>query len=300
MAILLSLLFFIPALIFLLKHKTERAKKANLPPSPPKLPIIGNLHQLGALPHDSLNSLANKHGPLILLHLGQIPTLLVSSAEMAEEIMKTHDLIFANRPFLTAARSVFYGCTDIGFAPYGEYWRQMRKICMLELLSMKRVNSFRWIREEEVGLMIERISRSSSMGTAVNLSELLLSLTTDTMTRVALGKKYERGEEEQKKFTDLVAESAMLLGAFFVGDYFPSLAWVDVLTGMDGRLKKNFSGMDAFLDQIIDEHLSHGEKDGRDGATQNNFVDVLLQVQKDSAVGMHLTRNNLKAIILVS
>ncbi|KAJ8615510.1 hypothetical protein MRB53_034882 [Persea americana] len=299
MAILVSLLFLAIALtFFLLKLNEKREKKPNLPPSPPNLPIIGNLHQLGNLPHRSLRSLANELGPLILLHLGHIPTLIVSTAEIAEEILKTHDLIFASRPSTTAARRIFYDCTDVAFSPYGEYWRQVRKICVLELLSIKRVNSYRSIREEEVGLMMERISQSCSTGEAVNLSELLLLLSSGTITRVAFGKKYEGEEERKNKFADLATELTTLMGAFFVGDYFPSFAWVDVLTGMDARLKRNHGELDAFVDHVIDDHLLSRKANGSDGVEQKDLVDVLLHLQKDSSLGVHLNRNNLKAVIL--
>ncbi|RWR75965.1 Cytochrome P450 71A1 [Cinnamomum micranthum f. kanehirae] len=298
MALLLSLLFFASALIFLLKLNGQRANKTDVPPSPPKLPLIGNLHQLGTLPHRSLRSLAGKYGPLMLLYLGRIPTLIVSSEEMAEQIMKTHDLIFASRPSITAAKELLYGCTDLAFASYGEYWRQVRKMCVLELLSIKRVNSFRSIMEEEVGLMIERISQSSSTGAAVNLAELFLSLTGGTIARAALGKKYEgEAEEGRNKYADLVKELHALLGAFSVGDYFPSLAWVDVVTGLHGKLKRNSRELDRFLDQVIEHHLMR-PLDGCDVGEHTDLVDVMLQVQKDSNRDIHLTRDNIKAIIL--
>ncbi|XVF08814.1 hypothetical protein REPUB_Repub07fG0035800 [Reevesia pubescens] len=135
----LSLILLVSLLIWL---KLAKGKKLNLPPSPPKLPIIGNIHQLGKLPRRSLKDLSRKYGSLLLLQLGHNPTLVVSSAEMAREIVKNHDIVFSSRPSTKAAKILFYGCTDVGFAPYGEYWRQVRKISVLELLSLRRVHSF--------------------------------------------------------------------------------------------------------------------------------------------------------------
>ncbi|CAH1441486.1 unnamed protein product [Lactuca virosa] len=111
--------------------KTNR----NLPPSPPRLPIIGNLHQLGLSPHRSLEALSKKHGPLMLIHLGNVPMLVASSPEAAKGILKTHDLKFASRPKLRIPDILLYGSNDIAFSPYGEYWRQLKSIAVVHLLN---------------------------------------------------------------------------------------------------------------------------------------------------------------------
>ena len=73
------------------------------------------------------------------LQLGEVPHVVVSSAEMGKEVMKTHDVTFATRPELLVAKVMLYGSTDIAFSPYGEYWQQLKKISTSELLSAKRV-----------------------------------------------------------------------------------------------------------------------------------------------------------------
>eukprot|EP01018_Ginkgo_biloba_P005302 Gb_29956 [translate_table: standard] len=133
-----------------------------LPPGPTPLPIIGNLHKLGKLPHKSLQALAKKHGPLMYLRLGSVSTVVASSPEMAKTFLKTHDAIFASRPPTSAGKHTAYDGKDMAFAPYGAYWRHIRKLCTLQLLTAKRLQSFQNVREEEVGLMVDSIGKESA------------------------------------------------------------------------------------------------------------------------------------------
>jgi hypothetical protein len=44
-----------------------------------------------------------------------------------------------------------YGSSsDIAFSPYGEHWRQARKLVTTHLLTVKKVQSYRIAREQEV------------------------------------------------------------------------------------------------------------------------------------------------------
>jgi hypothetical protein len=122
-----------------------------LPPSPPALPLFGHLHLIGSLPHVSLRSLATKHGPdLMLLRLGAMPVLVVSSPRAAEAVLRTHDRVCASRPYSLVAEVVMYGPSDVGFAPYGDYWRRARKLITTHLLTVRRVQALRLAREQEV------------------------------------------------------------------------------------------------------------------------------------------------------
>nr|CAD1820057.1 unnamed protein product [Ananas comosus var. bracteatus] len=141
-----------PVLIFVDRVRRYKSNRygLNLPPGPTPLPVIGNLHQLGRRPHLSLRRLALAYGPVLRLTLGAVPTVVVSSARAAREVLRTHDLALCSRPQTYAARHLFYGCTDIAFAPYGAYWRHVRKLCILELLSARRVEAFAPARAAEV------------------------------------------------------------------------------------------------------------------------------------------------------
>lgn len=291
---LFSALIFLAAIFKLYFTKNARkGPQSNLPPSPPRLPIIGNLHQLGKMPHISLHLLAEKLGPIMFLQLGEIPTVIVSSADMAREVMKTHDLPFSSRPQLYSAKWLFYDCTNIVFSPYGDYWRHVRKICILELLSAKRVQSYSTVRVDEVSRLVQRI-KVASLG-LVNITKLLGLYANDVLCRVVLGRNFSTGGEyDQHGFQSMLEEYQELLGGFSVGDFFPSKEFINTLTGHKSRLQRTFRRFDKFFDEVIEEHRETVRKklDNKD------LLDILLDVQKDETSEMPLTMENVKAILL--
>jgi hypothetical protein len=121
----------------------DEKRRRRLPPGPWTLPVIGSIHHVArGLGHRTMMELSRRHGPLMFLRLGEVPTLVVSSAEAAELVMKTHDLAFCSRP-TTSVTIDIVGCKGkgLGFAPYGDRWRQMKKIVVVELLSAPRRSS---------------------------------------------------------------------------------------------------------------------------------------------------------------
>ncbi|XP_002511293.3 cytochrome P450 736A117 [Ricinus communis] len=290
----LSLAFLaLSFVIFLLKWSPLSSSKKFLPPSPPKFPIIGNLHQVGLHPHRSLRYLAQTHGPVMLLHLGSVPVLVISSAEMACEVIKTHDRVFADRPRSSISEKLLYHRKDIAAAPYGEYWRQMKGLSVLHLLSTKRVQSFSHVREEETDYMIDRVNRFySSSSTPLNLSEILATLTNDVVCRVALGRKHI-ATKGGINFKELLGEFVELLG-FNIGTYIPWLAWINHVNGVNSRVERVAKELDNFLDGVVEEHMSSDRRDDY----SKDFVDVLLWVQKENMAGFPIDRISIKALIL--
>ncbi|WMV21343.1 hypothetical protein MTR67_014728 [Solanum verrucosum] len=253
-------LFSCGLLSFLVRLSSKKSKK-NLPPSPPKLPFIGNFHQLGLQPHRSLQKLTNEFGPMMMLQFGSVQVLIASSAESASQIMKIQDLGFANKPNSIIPRKLFFGPKDVAFTPYGEYWRNARSVCMLHLLNNKRVQSFSKIREEETSLLLRKINHSIDNSQVVDLTELFVTMMNDVLCRVALGRKYCDGEEG-KKFKSLVIEL------------------VELLEGVIEEHKENIINIDE---------KEEGSAD---------FVDILLQVQKENKSGFNIEMDSIKAIIM--
>ncbi|XP_050228753.1 desmethyl-deoxy-podophyllotoxin synthase-like [Mercurialis annua] len=294
-----TLSFALPILILLLlwaiwkKFKTS-SKLLNLPPGPRKLPIIGNLHQLiGVLPHHKLRDLASKYGSVMQLQFGEVPTVIISSPESAKQVLQTHDIIFAHRPFLLAADIILYKAADLAFAPYGDYYRQLRKICTLELFSSKRVQFFRLIREEEVSNFIRSIS--SSTGSPINLTKMLHSSSCTITLRAAFGNKCAL--DNQEEFILVVQQVLKIVSGFSLADLFPSLKWLHAITGVQYRLTKLRQKVDHVLEKIINGHKI-ARATSKTNTEDEDVLHVLLNLQEQKNLALPLTTNNIKAVIL--
>ncbi|XP_021752778.1 cytochrome P450 71A6-like [Chenopodium quinoa] len=296
---------FLPLMLFVILFYNSLSSKhgkfgKNLPPSPPKLPILGNLHQLGVLPHRSLQSLSRRYGKVMLLYFGSKPALVVSSADAAEEVLKTNDSIFYNRPKLRNATRIFNNGKDVAFSHSGEYWRRMRGICVMQLLHTKKVQSFRAIREEEVAEMVEKLNRSGC--SEVNFAEIVLSFTYDVICRTSFGRKCSENHEGGINFKDRVDEAMKLLGTVFLGDFVPCLSWIDRVKGLESRLEKVVADLDVILDKIVKEHQVHLSTkknivvESENERNDRSFMDILLEVHMNNKHDMSL--DSIKAVIL--
>ncbi|XP_023768843.1 cytochrome P450 Tp9025 [Lactuca sativa] len=278
-------------LYFVLNKRTNGAKSLNLPPGPRKLPLIGNIHQLaGLLPHRAFRDLARKHGPIMHIQLGQISAVIVSSPRIAKEVLKTHDVALADRPKTFGSELVLYRNTDIALAPYGEYWRQMKKIASLELLSAKKVQSFGLIREQELCGFMNFLRISS--GKPINIHKTITELVNNVVCKASFG----RNCKHQDALLEFLDEFGRVNSRFYVADLFPDFKFLYVVSGLRSTLTKMHKTLDKIFNDIFEEHDSR-KRDG--GEQEEDLLDVLLRIKEEGGLEFPITNNNIKAIFVV-
>lgn len=134
------------------KRRTSRS-----PPEPFPIPIIGHLHLLGPALHQSFHRLSQKYGELMQVRLGSVRCVVVSSPGMAKECLKTNELAFSSRHNSTAIEIVTYNNSSFAFAPYGPYWKYVKKLCTYELLGARNLLHFQPIRTLEVTAFLQTL-----------------------------------------------------------------------------------------------------------------------------------------------
>ncbi|KAK7358292.1 hypothetical protein VNO77_00219 [Canavalia gladiata] len=229
------------------------------------------------------------------LQLGQVPVVVVSSPEAAELFLKTHDVVFASRPKSQASQIISYGSKAIAFTEYGPYWRSVRKLCTLQLLTLSKVELFAPIRREELCRVVKSVEKAAAVGEVVNISEVVENLIEDIVYKMILG----RSKYDQFDLKRLVQEGTRLVGAFNLADYVPCLGVFD-FQGLTRGCKKTIEAVDEVLEQIIKEHEQAADEGKRH---HKDFVDILLStmhqtMDPQSEQDIVIDRTNMKAILL--
>ncbi|KAJ4890997.1 Uncharacterized protein Rs2_30745 [Raphanus sativus] len=250
--------------------------------------------------HRCLRDLSRNLGPVFSLRLGSCRAVIVTSASAAEEFLShENDVIFANRPNSTLGKYVAYNNTAIIVAPYGDHWRNLRRICSLEIFSAARLKESFEIRRDEVRSLVRTIHKAASGGggndfVRMELRPLLSGFTLNVIMRMMAGKRYYGGEDnaEAKEVRELISETFELAGFTYVGDFLPILKLFD-FDGYVKRVKKLGSRLDKFMQELVDEHRrNRGQTEFK-----NTMITHLLTLQETQPE--YYTDEIIKGLVMV-
>nr|ALO20341.1 cytochrome P450 [Cynodon dactylon] len=269
--------------------KGSKAKGA-LPPSPPSVPFLGHLHLVKTPFHAALARLADCHGPVFSLRMGARPAVVVSSPEHAKECFTEHDVAFANRPRFPSQQLASFNGAALGSASYGPYWRNLRRVATVHLLSAHRVACMTGTIAAEVRAMVRRMNRAAQVASGGaarielkrRLFEVSLSVLMETIARTKTSRTEADDDTdmspEAREFKQIVDELLPHLGTANLWDYMPVLRWFDVF-GVRKKIVSAVRRRDAFLRHLVDAERTRLD-DGNDAGEKKSIIAMLLTLQK--------------------
>ncbi|KAL5582696.1 hypothetical protein UlMin_015138 [Ulmus minor] len=252
-----------------------------LPPGPKGWPIIGALPLLGSMPHVTLAKMAKQYGPVMYLKMGTCKMVVASTPDAARAFLKTLDLNFSDRPPNAGATHLAYDAQDMVFASYGPRWKLLRKLSNLHMLGGKALDDWSKVRE------------ASMFGEPVVVPEMLTYAMANMIGQVILSRRvFVTKGSESNEFKDMVVELMTSAGLFNIGDFIPSISWMD-LQGIERGMKRLHTKFDVLLTKMIEEHsASAHERKGKP-----DFLDIVMD-NRDNSEGERLSITNIKALLL--
>ncbi|PIA26879.1 hypothetical protein AQUCO_08600030v1, partial [Aquilegia coerulea] len=272
--------------------KTQK-RLTGLPPSPKEIPFIGHLHLLNNTPHQTFHNLCSHYGPLIHLRLGSVLCIIASTPELAKELLITNGITFASRPVNIAISLLTYNSAGFGFAPYGPYWKFMKKIVTSNLLGDQTLTKLKDIRFEETSQLIHFLLDKARNETTVNLSQEVTKVSNNIISRMMWNIKCSGEDDQAKEIRTLIRDSTEILAQFNLSDFIGFLWYID-LQGIRKRAKNIHLRYDVLLENIMKkrEEVRNENKE-----KINDFLNILLDTMEDDESKIRLTRENIKAFM---
>lgn len=298
-----SYLFFTLIIIFFIHQLFSSSNRRDVPPGPRGLPVLGHMHLLRSSLPRSLQALALTYGPLMTIRIGLLKVFVVSDSDTAKQILKTHDPDFASKFVFGPRQFNVYKGSEFFNAPYGPYWRFMKKLCMTKLFAGYQLDRFVDIREEETLALLRTLVKRSRNGEACDLGLEFTALTTKILSKMVMGKRCRQNSDlpvEIRKVVRDIMACATRLGFM---ELFGPLRDLDVF-GNGKRLRSSIWRYDELVEKILKEYKDDkSNKDDRnsiEGEKDKDIVDILLDTYNDSKAELKLTMNQIKFFILVS
>ncbi|KAK9214141.1 hypothetical protein WN944_006129 [Citrus x changshan-huyou] len=291
-----TLFLLVYSVLWLSRRHRNSIDKKPVPEPGGAWPLIGHLHLLGGQKpaYVTLGNIAEMCGPIFMIKLGMHRALIVSNWEIAKECFTTNDKVFSNRIKALAPEILGYNYAMFGFSPYGPYWRQIRKIATLEVLSNHRLEMLKHVRESEVRtsmkeLYDEWMKHSDGSGKAlVEMKERFNAVTLNVATRMVVGKRlfvggtgktnHQEIDEENDRCRKAIRKFSELTGGFAIADAVPFLRWLD-LDGCEKSMRRTAKELDQILEGWLKDHKQKRiSSDDQVIKDENDFMDVMISV----------------------
>ncbi|KAH9322885.1 hypothetical protein KI387_017524 [Taxus chinensis] len=277
---LYSVFFTASVFVYLLLWRKKKNTALSLPPGPPAWPVVGNLFQMGGKTNEIFFTLSKKYGPLMTLHLGMRTTVVVSSSAMAKEVLKTHDHIFAGRPFMASAKAHNQYKSAMASAEYGPHWRKIRRVATAELFSPKRLQALRYLRRDQVSRTLRLIFEKK--GNTVHIGHMVFYTSLNLLGNMIFSKSVlDPHNPASVEFKDTVWRLMKLGSTPNLADFFPFLAFLDpqrILSRTAMLLQKMYDFFDVF---IQDRLAARRELKLEQSDSDKDFLDVLLDYRSE-------------------
>ncbi|OMP05164.1 Cytochrome P450 [Corchorus olitorius] len=282
LCIILICLMLLTCVLFQAFQYSSRRKRSSckLPPGPRRLPILGNLLDVGDKPHESMAKLALTHGPIMTLKLGSLITIVISSENMAKQVLQKHDLAFSNRPIRDCVRAFQHHELGLPWLPVCPLWRTLRKVCNSHIFTTQKLDANQFLRRNKIQEFVANVQKCCHTGEAINIGQAAfnttINLLSNTICSMDLVDPNSPTAQEFKETVSGILEEAAKPN---LADYFPMLRILIDPQGIRRRISLHFKKLLDLFGNMYDERLkSRKAQKGSNSTSSNDVLDTLLDI----------------------
>ncbi|KAL2539424.1 Cytochrome [Abeliophyllum distichum] len=293
------LTFFLVVLSFLVWHvlrsNLRRQRSGKLPPGPYPFPIIGNILQLGKTPHQSLTKLSKIYGPLMYLKLGRRNTIVVSSPDIAKQVLQKHGQVFSSRTIPAASAAYDLSLKSLVWLPVACKWRNLRKICKEQMFSSHRLDASQRLRQEKLKKLCDYVHDCCINDQVVDIGDAAFITSLNLMSATLFSIDFAQFNSDSSQQTKEIIRGLMEVAAApNLADFFPVLQFVDP-QGIVRKTKSYVAKVFVVFDDLINQRLK-SRGGSLDHPVKNDLLEAILDHSQTNE--SELTFDVLKHLLL--
>ncbi|XP_030628943.1 cytochrome P450 2J6 [Chanos chanos] len=256
--------------VFLLIWDYVKTKTTpNFPPGPRAFPFVGNVFYLDPLsPHKYLTKMAEVHGDVYSVRLGQQVFVMVTGFKMAREALMGQADNFVSRSPSAISDRVYAGKGL--FLSNGLLWKKQRRFALATLrgLGVGKGSLERAIQEESKIIQDEV---SHEKGEPFNPKQMFHNGVANIICAMVFGHRFEYTDQRFQRILHVVSETMYLQSTIWAMLYeiFPSL--MKILPGKHNGIFHGFEEVSGYIREELEKH-----KKDRDPAAPRDYIDTFL------------------------
>lgn len=181
-------------------------KDAKLPPGPPRLPLIGNLHQAPEkVPWRTYQKWTDKYGPGFRLQYGLTTVIMLGTHEAATDLLNKRSNIYSSRPRLMMAGECVTRGLHVLLMPYGQQWRTHQKM-QASCLNIRVAQTYKPLQDLESKQLIHELLDDNDFAARYH------RYTSSLMFALAYGRRSPNGDDEEILLADQVNQNFLYAG----------------------------------------------------------------------------------------
>ncbi|KAE8678675.1 hypothetical protein F3Y22_tig00111402pilonHSYRG00077 [Hibiscus syriacus] len=231
---------------------------------------------------------------------------------MAEQIFKDQDVNFAGRPISPLDDCVIFGNDSFIAAPYGHFWRFMKKLSMSELLGTRQIQRSRTVRNQEIVRFLRRMIQSASKNEVVDMGPELMKVTNNIICisvsqNLRINLFVSRNPHDSSNVRKNEPPSPPQCHPLDMEKNFDKVvasisSWEDdnEAKKIQELVKMSCEEVAARYDSLMEKILREHEDKAHELNGNDDLVDVLLRVYHDHTAELRITREQMKSFLAIA
>ena len=201
----------------------------------------------------------------------------------------------SSRGVTAVDESLVFGSSSFVTAPYGDYWKFMKKLTVMKLLGPQAQEQSRDIRADDIKRFCRNLLDKARKKESVEIGKEAMNLMNNILCKMSMGRSFSEENGETEKLRGLVTESIGLMKKMFLAVLLRrQLQKLGI-----SLFKKDIMGVSNKFDVLLEKVLvEHREKPEKDQGTV--MLDVLLAAYGDENAEYKITKNHIKAFFVVN